>query len=341
MTMLVVNTRALAIVAAIVAASHTPSSAQEFFKGKTVTLLVAGTAGGGIDIGARVMARHLGKYIPGNPNVVAQLMPGAGGIRMIDHMNKIAPRDGTVLGTVAPGPIIEPLIGKRQIGYRMTDFTMIAAMDKDVTLCIAWGASKFKTIKDVIATPMNVAGTGAGSSTDIYPIFLNEVMGTKFKVITGYLGSQETIIAIERGEVDGRCGWGWSSINSTKPDWVRDKKVTYLLQMALEKNPKIDAPLALDFAKDDTTRQMMVMMFGPLSLNKPFFGPPGMPAERTAELRKAFMEALKDKDLRAEAVKTFGDELEPTGGEAAQKLIADIYATPPAVTERLRGILSK
>jgi tripartite-type tricarboxylate transporter receptor subunit TctC len=331
--------RATALAALLVAG--TSAQAQDFYKGKQVTILVAGTAGGGIDIGARVMARHLGKYIPGNPTVVAQLMPGAGGIRMIDHMNQVAPRDGTVIGTVAPGPIIEPLIGKRKINYRMTDFTMLAAMDKDVTLCIAWGASKFKTIKDVMATTMTVAGTGAGSSTDIYPMFLNEVMGTKFKVITGYQGSQETIIAIERSEVDGRCGWGWSSLNSTKPDWVRDKKVTYLLQMALERNPKVDAPLALDFAKDDATRQMMTLMFGPLSLNKPFFGPPGMPAERTAELRKAIAQALNDKDLRAEARKTFGDEIEPTTGEQAQKIIADIYATPPAVTDRLRGILSK
>jgi tripartite-type tricarboxylate transporter receptor subunit TctC len=331
--------RAAALAALLFAA--TSAQAQDFYKGKQVTILVAGTAGGGIDIGARVMARHLGKYIPGNPTVVAQLMPGAGGIRMIDHMNKVAARDGTVIGTVAPGPIIEPLVGKRKINYRMTDFTMLAAMDKDVTLCIAWGASKFKTIKDVMAETMTVAGTGAGSSTDIYPMFLNEVMGTKFKVITGYQGSQETIIAIERSEVDGRCGWGWSSLNSTKPDWVRDKKVTYLLQMALERNPKVDAPLALDFAKDDATRQMMTLMFGPLSLNKPFFGPPGMPAERTAELRKAIMQALNDKDLRAEARKTFGDEIEPSTGEQAQKIIADIYATPAAVTERLRGILSK
>jgi tripartite-type tricarboxylate transporter receptor subunit TctC len=323
------------------AASVVPANAQDFYKGKQVTILVAGTAGGGIDIGARVMARHLGKYIPGNPTVVAQLMPGAGGIRMIDHMNKVAPRDGTVIGTVAPGPIIEPLVGKRKINYRMTDFTMLAAMDKDVTLCIAWHASKFKSIKDVMAMTMTVAGTGAGSSTDIYPMFLNEVIGTKFKVITGYQGSQETIIAIERGEVDGRCGWGWSSLNSTKPDWVRDKKVTYLMQMALERNPKVDAPLALEFAKDEATRQMMTLMFGPLSLNKPFFGPPGMPAARTTELRKAFAQALDDKELRAEAVKVFGDELQPTGGERAQQLIAEIYATPPAVTERVRGLLSK
>jgi hypothetical protein len=172
-------------------------------------------------------------------------------------------------------------------------------------------------------------------------MFLNEVIGTKFKVITGYQGSQETIIAIERGEVDGRCGWGWSSLNSTKPDWVRDKKVTYLMQMALERNPKVDAPLALEFAKDEATRQMMTLMFGPLSLNKPFFGPPGMPAARTTELRKAFAQALDDKELRAEAVKVFGDELQPTGGERAQQLIAEIYATPPAVTERVRGLLSK
>jgi tripartite-type tricarboxylate transporter receptor subunit TctC len=318
-----------------------PAHAQAFFKGKTVTLLVAGTAGGGIDIGARVMARHLGKHIPGNPAVMAQLMPGAGGIRMMDHMNSVAPKDGTVLGTVAPGPMLEPLVGKRKINYRMSDFTMLAAMDRDVTLCLAWGASKFRTIQDVMAATMTVAGTGAGSSTDIYPMFLNAVLGTKFRVITGYLGSQETIIAIERGEVDGRCGWGWSSLMSTKPDWVRDRKLNYLVQLALEPNPRIDAPLALDLAKDNATRQMMTLMFAPLSLNKPFFGPPGMPAERTALLRKAFADALSDPELRAEARKTFGDELEPTTGERAQRLLADIYATPPDVVERLKDILSK
>jgi tripartite-type tricarboxylate transporter receptor subunit TctC len=287
------------------------------------------------------MARHLGKHVPGHPNVVAQLMPGAGGIRMMEHMVKVAPKDGTVIGTVAPGPMIEPLIGKRNVGYRTTDFTALAAMDKDVTLCLAWHASRFKTIQDVMKETMTVAGTGAGSSTDIYPMFLNAVMGTKFRVITGYLGSQETIIAIERGEVDGRCGWGFSSLMSTKPDWVRDKKVTYLLQLALERNPKVDAPLGMDFAKDEATRQMMTLMFGPLALNKPFFGPPGMAAERTAELRKAIMAALNDPELRAEARKTFGDEIEPTGGEQAQKLLADMYATPPAVVERLKAILAK
>jgi tripartite-type tricarboxylate transporter receptor subunit TctC len=339
--MLTTIVRGLLVLGAVGAVASAPAHAQDFYKGRTITILVAGTAGGGIDIGARVMARHLGRFIPGNPTVVAQLMPGAGGIRMMDHMNKVAPKDGTVIGTAAPGPIIEPLVGKRMIDYRMTDFTMLAAMDKDVTLCLAWHASKFKSIKDVMAATMTVAGTGAGSSTDIYPMFLNEVLGTKFRVITGYLGSQETIIAIERGEVDGRCGWSFSSLMSTKPDWVRDKKVTYLVQLALERNPNIDAPLGHDLARDEPTRQMMTLMFAPMSLNKPFFGPPGMPPERTAVLRKAFAAALNDKDLRAEARKIFGNEIAPTGGEQAQKLVADIYATPPAVVARLKGMLAK
>ncbi|MGH6768915.1 MAG: Bug family tripartite tricarboxylate transporter substrate binding protein [Xanthobacteraceae bacterium] len=333
--------RFMSLSLAAVVALFVPAAAQDFYKGKQINILVAGTAGGGIDIGARIVARHLGKHIPGHPTVVAQLMPGAGGIRMIEHMSKAAPKDGTVIGTVAPGPVIEPLIGRRKTSYRMTDFVALGAMDKDVSLCLSWGASKFRTIKDAMATQMTVAGTGAGSSTDIYPVFLNAVLGTKFRVITGYQGSQETIIAIERGEVDGRCGWGWSSLNSTKPDWVRDKKVNYLLQLALEKNPKIDAPLVMDLVKDEAARQVMTLLFGPLSLNKPFFGPPGMPAERTAELRKAFAQALNDKELRAEAIKIIGEDLEPTTGEQAQKLIAAMYATPAAVVQRLKGILAK
>ena len=214
-------------------------------------------------------------------------------------------------------------------------------MDKDVSLCLAWGASKFKTIKDVMAEQMTVAGTGAGSSTDIYPMFLNEVLGTKFRVITGYLGSQETIIAIERGEVDGRCGWGWSSLMSTKPDWVRDKKIN-LSAAARAGEESEDRRAAGDRSRqgrrrpaDDDADVRAV------ALNKPFFGPPGMPAERTAVLRKAIAAALNDAELRAEAAKLFGEDLEPTTGEAAQKLFAEIYATPPAVAERLRGILAK
>jgi tripartite-type tricarboxylate transporter receptor subunit TctC len=318
-----------------------PAAAQ-FYRGKQIQILVAGTAGGGIDLGARIVSRHLGKYLPGNPTVVAQLMPGAGGIRALDHMNALAAKDGTVISIMPPGPIIEPLIGKRQASYRMSDFVAIGAMTKEVSLCISWGGSKFKTINDAMTNQMVVAGTGAGSSPDIYPVVLNQVLHTKFKVITGYQGSQETIVAIERGEVDGRCGWGWSSLKSTKSDWIRDKKINVLLQLALAKSPSVpDSPLVMDLVKDEADKQMLTLLFGPLAINKPFFGPPGMTAERTAELRKAFADAMNDPDLRAEVIKLTGEDLDPTSGEAAQKLVADIYATPAEVARKLRDILSK
>jgi tripartite-type tricarboxylate transporter receptor subunit TctC len=224
----------------------------------------------------------------------------------------------------------------------MTDFTAVGAMTKEVSLCISWGESKFKTIQDAMSNQMVVAGTGAGASPDIYPVVLNELLQTKFKVITGYQGSQETIIAIERGEVDGRCGWGWSSLKSTKPDWIRDKKINFLLQLALTKNPNIpDAPLVMDLVKTTADRQMLTLLFGPLSLNKPFFAPPGLSAERTADLRNAFNKAMDDPELRAEVLKLTGEDLEPTSGEDAQKLVAEMYATPDAVAHKLRDILSK
>src|SRR6266508_725333 len=160
-------------VAALVACAAPAAAQSEFYRGKQIQILIAGTAGGGIDIGARIVSRYLGKYIAGNPAIVPQLMPGAGGIRMIDYMNSVAAKDGTVIGITPPGPIIEPLIGKRQASYRMSDFIAIGAMTREVSLCIAWGGSKFKTIDDAIKSQMVVAGTGAGSSPDIYPIILN------------------------------------------------------------------------------------------------------------------------------------------------------------------------
>lgn len=160
--------------------------AKEFFRGKTVSLLVGGTAGGGVDVSARVLARYFGKHIPGAPNVVPQLMPGAGGIRTIDYMNSAAARDGTVLAILPPGPLLEPLIGKRKASYRMTDFQAVGAMTRELSLCVAWHGSRFKSIEDAQRNQMIVAGTGAASTTDVYPVVLNELLGTKFKIITGF-----------------------------------------------------------------------------------------------------------------------------------------------------------
>jgi tripartite-type tricarboxylate transporter receptor subunit TctC len=328
--------------AAVGTAQAVAQSSGEFFRGKSITLLVGGTAGGGVDVSARILARHLGKHLPGQPPVIPQVMPGAGGIRAIDHMNSAAPRDGTVLALLPPGPLLEPLIGKRQASYRMVDFTAIGAMTKELSLCVAWHGSAFKSIDDVRKAEMVVAGTGAASTTDIYPAVLNELLQTKFKVITGFQGGQETTLAIERGEVDGRCGWGWSSIKSVKGDWIRDGKLNILLQFALTKSPEFpNAPLVMDLIKDRSDQQAMRLLLAPLALNKPVFGPPGLPPQRVAELRSAFMAAMADPELRSEVVRLSSEEPDQTDGGAAQQLVAEMYATPETAVAKLRRILSK
>ena len=221
----------------------TPAAAQDTID-RPINIYVAGTAGGGIDLYARVLARHFGRHVPGKPTVNVQVMPGAGGIRAANFLTQQAPKDGTAITTFAGGPILEPLIGSRKLDYDSSHFTWIGAVSKDVGLCIAWGASPFKTIKDAQRETMVVAGTGAGSDTDTWPVILNELIGTKFKLVTGYQGTQETVIAIERGEAHGRCTFSYSALKTAKPDWLRDKKINILTQLAFEKHKDFpDAPL--------------------------------------------------------------------------------------------------
>jgi tripartite-type tricarboxylate transporter receptor subunit TctC len=301
-----------------------------------VTVYVAGTAGGGIDLFGRAVGRHLGRHIPGNPSVTVQVMPGAGGIRAANFLAQQAPKDGTAITTFAGGPILEPLIGPRDPGYDMSQFTWIGAVTKDVSVCLAWAQSPFKTINDVKQQQMIVAGTGAGSETDTWPVFLNDILGTKFKVVTGYLGSQETILAIERGEAHGRCGLSLSSLKSAKPDWLRDKKVNVLVQIALEKSPELpDVPLIFDLVTKEEDRQMLELLVGPTAMARPFVGPPGMAPDKATLLRRAFDATMKDPEFLAEAVKMQTD-VQPTTGEEAQKLVARIYATPRPVIERVK-----
>jgi tripartite-type tricarboxylate transporter receptor subunit TctC len=331
-----------ALIAALIAAQPALAQTSEFYRGKTITLLIGGTAGGGIDLSARILAPYLAKHLPGHPTVTPQVMPGAGGIRMAAYMNASAARDGTVIGTTGTGPLLEPLIGARNAALRMTDFVSIGAMTKDISLCVSWHGSAFKTIDDARARQMTVAGTGAGATPDIYPVVLNELLGTRFKVITGYQGTQETILAIERTEVDGRCGWGFASLKTTKPDWVRDRKLNYLVQLGLTKSTDFpDVPLAIDLVQNAAGKDMLTLLFTPLDLNRPFLAPPGIPGERAAELRNAFMRAMKDPGLREEMRKLAGEDVNPTAGEEMQTLLARIYATPAGTVEKLRNILAR
>ena len=323
-------------------AAEPPAPAEGAFKGKTVSIYVGGPAGGGIVVGGRLVARYIGKYLPGHPTAIAQNMPGAGGVRLLEYLNGVAPKDGTVLGAFAVGPLLDPILSTRKMNYKMTDFAAIGAIEKDVSFCTTWHASPVKTFEDAKQREATVAGTGAASSTDIYPVVLNAVLGSKFRVITGYMGTQETIMAVERGETDGRCGWGWASLKSSKPDWLRDKKLNFIVQLGLAKHPEAQhVPLAIDLAKTEEDKQVLRVLFAPLMMTRPFFAAPGTTPARIAELRKAFMAALADPGAVEELIKTVGERPDSTPGEEMQKLLADIYASPEPVLARLKAIVTE
>jgi tripartite-type tricarboxylate transporter receptor subunit TctC len=328
--------------ASLIAATGLTGAAQaqsETFD-KPITIYVAGTAGGGIDLLARALARHMGKYVPGAPNIVVQDMPGAGGIRAAHFLAESAPRDGTAIGTFAGGPVIEPLIGARNPGYDMSKFTWLGAVSKDVGVCLSYGTTPFKTIEDLRDKQMIVAGTGAGSDSDTYPIILNEVLKTKIKLITGYLGTKETIMAIETGEAHGRCSVAYSALKMARPDWLRDKKINVIMQFGLEKSSELpDVPLVLDFVKNPEDRQLMELLMGTMAVARPFMAPPGVPEGRATALRRAFDKTMKDEGFLAEA-KQLQLDVEPTVGEEAQKIVQSMYATPKAVVERAKKLLS-
>ena len=315
-----------------------PAFAQDLFP-RGVTIQVAGTAGGGIDLYARFLGRHLGRNIPGNPVVNVQDMPGAGGIRAANYMAEQAPKDGSVLATFPGGPLIEPLVGARNPGYDMSQFQWIGAMSRDVSLCISWKDGPFQTLEDTKKQEFIVAGTGAGSETDSLPLALNAVLGTKMRVITGYLGTKETFMAIESGEAHGRCAMTLSSLRASKPDWIRDNKINMLLQLGMEKNTGIgDVPFALDLVSKAEDRQMLELLMIGTVLGRPFAAPPGTPPARVEILRKAFDATMKDPVFLEEAVKTQSD-ITPTSGAQVQQILARTYATPKAVTDRVKALM--
>lgn len=328
----------IASLAAVLGAALAASAAETI--DRPIVVYVGGTAGGGIDLYARLVADHIGRYIPGNPAVTVQDMPGGGGIKAANDLAHLAARDGTVMATFSSGPILEPLTGAHDPGYRMSEFTWIGAVTKDVSLCVSWGQSPFKTIDDVEQRQMIVASTGAGSESDLWPRVANDVIGTKFKLVVGYPGTQETLIAMENGEVNGRCGWSWSSLKAAKPDWLRDKKISLLIQFGLQKSPELpNVTFIYDLLRKQEDRQLLDLLVGPSGMFRAFVAPPGLPADKTALLRRAFDATMKDPEFLAQAAKMQAD-INPTNGEDVQQLVARIYATPQQVIDHAKVLLN-
>jgi tripartite-type tricarboxylate transporter receptor subunit TctC len=315
-------------------------SQADFYKGKTVDMMIGYSVGGGYDVYARLIARHLGKHIPGNPIVTPKNMDGAGSLRLANWLYNVASKDGLVLGTIGRGTGFDPLLGSKTAHFDGTKFNWIGSANDEVSVCVVWnGRSKVTKFDDLLTQQLAVGGTGAAADTDQFPRIINGVLGTKMKIITGYPGGNDVNLAMERGEVDGRCGWSWSSVKSTRATWVGGKQITILTQLALAKHPDLpDVPLIVDLAKNDEQRQILKLIFARQSLGRPYRAPPGVPAERVAMLRKAFMDTMADKEFLAEAEKA-QLEITPIAGEAVQKLVADVYQTPAEIAHKAAEIL--
>ena len=328
----------LGLIALLPALSQTvhAQSAADFYRGKTMTLTVGYSAGGGYDTYARILARHMGKHIPGTPTIVVQNMPGAGSLKAANYLYNVAPKDGTAFGMFGRGIALEPLIGTSQAQFEATKFLWLGSGTDEAAVVVTWHTKQIATWADMLSKPFTVGGEGTGSDPDVYALMLKNVFGAKLKLITGYPGTAEMALAIERGEVDGRASWSWSSLKSFKPNWIADKKVNLPVQLNLSKSPDLpDVPLIGDYATSERQRQILKLVLSRQTMGRPFMAPPGIPADRQAALRKAFDDTMKDAEFLAEA-KARGQEINPVSGAELDQLLAELYRTPKDVVEETK-----
>ncbi|MGE0650918.1 MAG: Bug family tripartite tricarboxylate transporter substrate binding protein [Alphaproteobacteria bacterium] len=311
-------------------------SVEEFYKGKQVKLVIGAAVAGGYDTYGRLFARLMPKHIPGNPPMIVQIMPGAGGVVAANYLYNIAPKDGLTLGTVQRQIPEGPLVGLGGVQFDATKFNWIGSMNNEVSICVSWHTAAVKTFKDAFDKEL-IVGAQRQANTEQYPSIFNNLLGTKFKIIAGYTGGGGVLLAMERGEVEGRCSWSWSSIVVQKPDWLRDKKINLLAQISLAGHPDLpNVPLVMDFAKSDADRQVLEFLFARNVLGRPFLAPPGVPGDRVVALRAAFDAMVKDKDVVAE-FKKVKQELTPVGGETIQNLMGRLYATPKDIIAKAKA----
>jgi tripartite-type tricarboxylate transporter receptor subunit TctC len=327
---------ALPVAALLVAASPCAYSA-DFYQGKQLTIAVGFTTGGTYDVTARLWAHFLGKHLAGHPTVVVRNMPGSGSLVAALHAYSASPKDGTTLAVIGGGTVLEPLLGNPQATYDARRFNWIGGRSRDNFLCATWHTTPVKTIQDVLTRETVVGATGPGSRTLSFPKALNELIGTRFRVVTGYPGGNEITLALERGEVEGYCGWALGSIMTRAPHWLRDGTIRPLVQFTLSKPDLPNVPVASTLPKTATGRQAIDVLAADSILAWPLLAPPDLPAERVSELRAAFDAMMQDPDLLAEAAKLNLD-IDPVSGRELQELVSRLYGTPPEVVDLVKKI---
>jgi tripartite-type tricarboxylate transporter receptor subunit TctC len=311
----------------------------EFYKGKTIEIDVSSTTGGGYDTHARLLARHMPKYIPGHPGMVVKNVDGASGLRLANLLYNTAPKDGTVFGTIYRSTSFDPLFGNKAAQFDASKFTWIGSASNEVSICVAWHTSGFASFDDMLARELIVATGNQGGDATQFTAIINGVFGTRMKMVSGYPGGNDMLLAMERGEVAGRCGWSWSSAKASRPGWITEKKINILLQLALAKHPELPTvPLVLDLAKTDEQKAILKLIFARQVIAYPFVAPPGIPADRAEILRAAFLDTMRDKEFLAEAEKA-QLEIRPVAGADAERLIVEAYATAAPVVRKIVEML--
>ena len=321
-----------ALAGAIVVATttaHAGDPAAEFYAGKTVRVLVGFAAGGGYDLYARTLGRYLGKHIPGEPTVVVQNTPGAGSLKVVNYLYNAAPRDGTVLATFARGIVFEPLLGHTEgTQFDAARFNWIGSIANEVSVCALMRSSGIATFADMEKTPFRIGASGVGADSDIFPVVLRNLFHLPMKLVTGYQGGAEMVLAMQRHEIDGRCGWSWTSLISRDKAMLDGRDIAVTLQIALTKHEDLpDVPLVMDLVRDPQQLAALRLLVSRQNIARPFAAPPDVPAERVAALRGAFDAVMRDPDFIAETRK-LGLEVRPVAGTEVQKLFAEISAAP-------------
>jgi tripartite-type tricarboxylate transporter receptor subunit TctC len=333
--LLVVTASAVAVTSA-----SAQMSVADFYRNKNIDVYVGLSVGGVYDINARLLSRFMGRHIPGNPTLVTRNMLGAAGVTLANWLYQVAPKDGSAFGTFVRGIAFNPLLGQPAGPIEATKFNWLGSTNDEVSVCASWSESGITKFEQVYDRELVVGSTGSSGDDDQFPKVINAVLGTKFRTVRGFPGGNEIKLAMERGEVSGRCGWSWSSVKATEAEWLRNKKISILAQLSLRRHPDLpDTPLIVDYVKTDAGRQIFKVMLARQVMAWPFAAPPGVPADRVAALRKAFDETLQDKEFLAEAEK-LKLEITPVSGARIQSLIEDVYrTTSPELSAKISAIL--
>jgi len=326
----------IAALAALAANLAWPAGAAEadFYAGKTIQLLIGFSSGGGYDAYGRLLAHHMGRHIPGNPRLVAQNMPGAGSLKAVNYLYNVAPRDGTAFAGFAPGVVVEPLLGRSEgAQFEAPNFTWLGSISREVSVCAFIKAAGIRSWPDMQTKPSVIGASGGGAESDVFPNVLRKLFNLPFKIVTGYPGGTEIILAMERHEVDGRCGWSWTSLLSRSKALLENKQIDLTLQIGLAKDKALpDVPLIMDLTDDALKKAALKLIVSRQMIARPFAAPPGVPAERARLLRAAFDATMRDADFLGEASRLSLD-VDPVGGAEVEALLKEIYASPREVVK--------